>query len=258
MNPKQQTLNDETLYRMVDNQLDESSYREALRLAEEKPEGWREIALAFLENQALENDLDGIQLDTSLIESSLHESSLPESHLASSPAERVIHPDSEPNVDDAESKPPARPFSLEQSIATRKRQQVWIAFAGLAACFLITISTIAYLQKQPAHSGTDGSFVEAGQSGQTPSDDSGFIQLVGNRDGESVRAPVIDHTQFDPELAKNDFQQLTPQIQAMLDQTGLKANERTHVVPIRDKAGNQIILPLKEIELLPKQWEDYQ
>ena len=59
-------LSDALLDRLVDNELSEEEYRRVLALVSSKPDGWRQLAMAFLESQALEKELanlQGISLD---------------------------------------------------------------------------------------------------------------------------------------------------------------------------------------------------
>ncbi len=51
------------LDRLVDGQLDDGEYRELLRHIDDDPDGWRQCALAFLQHQALQRELNELSSD---------------------------------------------------------------------------------------------------------------------------------------------------------------------------------------------------
>ncbi len=51
------------LDRLVDGQLNHAEYRELLRQIEKDPDGWRQCALAFLQHQALQQELQALSTD---------------------------------------------------------------------------------------------------------------------------------------------------------------------------------------------------
>lgn len=58
--PHKIIVSDATLYRLVDGQMESDEYRQTLLALDQANDGWRRCAMAFLENQALEQELSKI------------------------------------------------------------------------------------------------------------------------------------------------------------------------------------------------------
>lgn len=276
-------LDELVLDRLVDNDLNPEEYKAVLKLVEEKPDGWRRLALAFLESQALENELSGLRLDDSYVGSgvadaldlSVHaNASIPATEVESGQHSTLKSPVVEKLV--ADERPTAQvkvgPLIAnpgpKSELQSNRRGSTFLrmtkqAIPAIAACLVIAaIATVYVREMRNQRNGLENvvTLPSSVNSKQNPSDDpnQNYIQLVGNNDGESMRAPVYDHETFDQKEAAAGFAKFTPRLREVLTSSGLNANERTHVMPIKDSEGNKIILPIKEFKLTPTKWEGYQ
>lgn len=57
-------VTDAELYRLVDGQLNDQEYRRILLLIAQSPGGWQRCAVAFLENQAMERELESLDFES--------------------------------------------------------------------------------------------------------------------------------------------------------------------------------------------------
>lgn len=278
-------LDELVLDRLVDNDLSEEEYREVLRLVEQKPNGWQKLALAFLESQALENDLNALQWNGGA------DSDATGAHfLALDPASQansvfdadVGDPSSNNDVQNNEAqnaqgnKAPSveqlssssqkedtqesnTPKSNPQSIRSNLWNNFRIAFPAIAACFAIAF--IAGLYVRELQEKSKPRIVNAGEWSQ-PADgnnsDNNYLEVVSNENSDRVKTPVLSHNQFDPASFRQKINSLKPKLQQVVNQSGFRANEKNHMVPIEDRSGNRMIVPLKEIQLSPNKFEDFQ
>lgn len=300
------------LDRLVDNDLNPEEYKAVLKLVEEKPDGWRRLALAFLESQALENELSELRLDDSYLSGGFSEATevsdameISEAmeisgaievsgaiafpiHDAAAVSDREVadlgaedgqyHKLKQTSLVDALSvEGPAVQDQHGQVVAnhrakneleSNRRGSTFLrmtkqAIPAIAACLVIVVIATIYVREMRNQRDRMENVVtlpSTVNSKQDPSDgrNQNYIQLVGNNDGESMRAPVYDHDTFDQKEAAAGFAKFTPRLREVLTSSGLNANERTHVMPIKDSEGNKIILPIKEFKLTPSKWEGYQ
>lgn len=281
---KDDELDQLVLDRLVDNDLSDVEYRKVLRLVEEKPDGWRKLAIAFLESQALEKELSALHLNSDPMAAepaspwNAHQPTPPQT--SPSPAEPLSQQTeraaketqaTRPSGEAAGNRPSRKSASgFEKSAAPGQSvepvsdswwtRRLRAALPAIAACIAIVFVAGLYLRelqndKQRLSIGGDNLGRSSGDNSVV---DPEYIELVSNNQADRVRAPVYKHEVFDPATFADSLDHLTPRIQQAVNRPGWKANERTHMMPIRDGTGNQIILPLKEIKLTPSSFEDYQ
>jgi len=280
-------LDELVLDRLVDNDLSPEEYKAVLNLVEEKPDGWRMLALAFLESQAFENDLSEMRLDESHLssghpaatETSVANEAPISDHANHSVAKDQSHPIKQSTegragfIDAADAQDQTKKGLVKRSVENgsnfhgndssafwRGTKQV---IPAIVACLVIAFIATIYVREMQNQRGRFDNVVSIPpELNNDLNSDNGrnqnYIQLVGNNDGESMRAPVYDHDTFDQKEAAESFAKFTPRLREVLTSSGLTANERTHVMPIKDRAGNKIILPIKEFKLTPTKWEGYQ
>ena len=279
-------LDELVLDRLVDNDLNPEEYKAVLKLVEEKPDGWRRLAIAFLESQALENELSGLRLDDSYVGSGVADAmglpvhadaaipDFPATEVEGGQDNTLKQPAVEKSVSDERptAQVPGGPLTTnrgpERELQTNRRGSTFLrmtkqAIPAIAACLVIAAIATVYVREMRDQRNDLENVVtlpSSVNSKQNSSDDpnQNYIQLVGNNDGESMRAPVYDHETFDQKEAAAGFAKFTPRLREVLTSSGLNANERTHVMPIKDSEGNKIILPIKEFKLTPTKWEGYQ
>lgn len=265
-------LDELVLDRLVDNDLSPEEYKAVLLLVEEKPDGWRMLALAFLESQAFENDLSEMRLDESPL-SGGHPATTEASLSNKAPQTRQATQESAGLMDAVDVLDQTKQARVKQSVANgnpfdkndssgfwRGTKQV---IPAIAACLVIALIATLYVRELQNQRGRSDNVVSIppelnNDLNSNDGRNQNYIQLVGNNDGESMRAPVYDHDKFDQKEAAEGFARFTPRLREVLTSSGLNANERTHVMPIKDRDGNKIILPIKEFKLTPTQWEGYQ
>lgn len=249
-------LDPSLLDRLVDDELTAAEYRQVLRLIEDKPDGWRQLALAFLESQAWNKDLAALHpgTDSSPVPpATLTLGNLPGSHSLRSE-------DAAKSGTSATKKKPVVDSPASESTSPLPngfRMRFAHALPAIAACFAILFAAGLYLREiQNNGSGrvSSAESLTAGDSAVPPE----YIELVSNDSAARVQTPVFSHQKFDPREHANDVNRLTPELRQVVEQSGWQANEKNHLVPIKDPTGNKIIVPLKEIQLAPRKFEDYQ
>ncbi|MEE2640201.1 MAG: hypothetical protein VX768_06205 [Planctomycetota bacterium] len=242
-------LDELLLDRLVDNDLSDDEYRQVLSWVEEKPDGWRQLALAFLESQALEKELSSLQCEMEFRSESKWRTDR-ESQL--SPAEEDVLRPAKPRVDKGPQGSPGG-SSFRRS------------FPAIAACFTIAFVSVVYFwEGGDPRRGEEAGLPRDGVATQEAPQVGGeavkpdYLELVSSNRDDRIRTPVYDHQEFDPSVLSREMDDLRPRLQNVVNQPGWKADEQTHVIPVRDRLGNKIILPLKEIQLTPNLYEDYQ
>ena len=139
-----------------------------------------------------------------------------------------------------------------------------VALPAIAARFAIAF--VAGLYVREMQDKNDPRTVDVGGIGQD--NQSGevsprYLELVSNGNNgtgvdERIKTPVMNHTNFDPTSFARNVNDLKPKLQQVVNQSGLHANEKTHMVPVEDHSGNKMIVPLTEIKLSPSKFEDFQ
>ena len=290
-------LDELILDRLVDNDLSEEEYREVLRLVEQKPNGWQKLALAFLESQALENDLNALQWNAGADSDATgaHFLALDPASQASRVFNTGADPSSNTDVQNNEVQNNAGPNAQgneESTVQQRSstcakentdtcakenteefvtstsnpqsiRSNLWnnfrIAFPAIAACFAIAF--IAGLYVRELQEKSKPRIVNVGewdQSADGNRSDNNYLEVVSNENSDRIKTPVLSHNQFDPASFRQNIDSLKPKLQQVVNQSGFRANEKNHMVPIEDRSGNRMIVPLKEIQLSPNKFEDFQ
>lgn len=244
---------DETvLDRLVDNELSREEYRHVLTLLEEKPEGWRKLALAFLESQALTRELDALQLYNEPAAGTGTEARNDDPaisvHIADTGNDDCPSPTRTHSALAQPSGPePRRPFGFRSFIP------------AVAASVALVLVGFLYWHEIGGFR-NQGSFKNGfGNSGNGNGTvvDPDYIELVSNH-SDRIRTPVVNHQEFDPEKLAREMEQLKPSLQKVVSGSGWQADEQARVVPVQDKTGNRIIVPLSEIKLTRGNREEYQ
>ena len=243
---KSDELDQLILDRLVDNDLSDQEYREVLRLVEEKPDGWRKLALAFLESQAFENELSELNQFPALVETEFTQQETTQnnsSQLSSNRDGKANH----------STKPPSPVSRVERDSGFWK--SVRGAIPALAACLAIAFAVGLYVReiqnRNQLKTADSGDFVGSDT-------DPDYIELVSNDPDGRVQTPVYNHQNFDAGDYAQDVKALKPRLQEVVNRSGWNADERTHMVPIKDRTGNRIIVPLNEIKLTPNSFDKYQ
>ena len=249
-------LNEWVLDELVSGTLDQQDYREVLLALEERPEMWRQCALAFLEAQALRKELVGLAQEGPLGAAPICE--LPEGKPAESRMELDLR--SSESVD---------------GLGAWKRP-VAGQFAALAALVLLSFGIGWMLAGQSGNGIVANGIVQSGDlTAAAPSDDSPSNTLV-RHDSDSRQTTV----ELDPGLesraggvddsiwATGDSQmhwanfvddgalaidRKIPEPLRRLQQQGMiEIESEEAVVPVKLEDGSINLVPVQELRLKPK------
>ncbi len=235
--PEEESL---LLDRLVDGELDGDEYRQAITMLDNQPGGWRKCALAFLEAQALEVELGAVRRENTI--------------------------------------------SVPQHQPTPRRRQVpWLAtLLAVAASFALAFALGTMWQTwwtsangenpivvhEPPGTSDRPSLVEspkvvhqpnrpkAGPDGEDEGDlPYGNITLVvgGNgADGQEIEVPIYTLDQLDSRaLLADDFDVPRDVQQALLRMGREVRHHDWQLVPIELEDGSGVLIPMKQVEIVP-------
>jgi len=257
MNPIEERIHDDDVRfdRLVDGELTDAQRRELLSRLDDEPGGWRQCALAFLEAQALGEDLGAIARD------------------AASASDR---PQS----------------STTGSFWTRGHGGTLVA---MAASFLVALTAVLAWQQirhgpVPAAPGSaqladnlpggaDPSFDSAapGPTAPAPAADprmlarqanpddvpaaadqspqpaeepfGGAWQLVSDGDADTVRLPVVERERLDDGWLQRVPSAVPEHVREALERTGHRVYLRRELVPMQTEDGRQLVVPVDQVEI---------
>jgi hypothetical protein len=234
------------LDRLVDGELSEPQRRELLAALDEQPDGWRQCALAFLEAQSWQDDLQAIAHPA------------PASPTGPQPASNT-GPQPALNV---------RPQSWWRAASLGMLAAL---AASVMLCFALGMSTGRWLDRPGRESRVSGRgseglpLVAAGARVERPADPAAsatddLLTLVlaeGRDDAVPVQVPIVK----DPALVA-DWLNAPPPLPADLRQTlellGGRVREHRQLMPVRMGDGREVVVPVNRIDLQPVNLKDYQ
>ncbi|MBM4001462.1 MAG: hypothetical protein FJ297_18330 [Planctomycetes bacterium] len=245
-------LDDQTLQRLVDGELTAEQYRTVLERIDDEPRQWRDVALAFLEDQALGRDLRPIPCDARL--------------GVDAPTAR--RPDGRP---DAGSRLASATFH-------------WLTIAaGLVAAFLGGYSW----NTMPSSHGPMGVDAErAGHSDRIARNSSGlesgaglvstddpaanevdpeFVTLVVSEPGRSeprrVRVPIFPIEQAQARWDSGDGDSgdgnfgdgspVPPDVREVLERIGSRVTREQYWMPTTLPDGRDVVIPIDQVDITP-------
>ncbi len=203
------------LDRLVDGELSREEYQQALRTLSDQPGGWRQCALAFLESQAWRQSLEAFTGKSS-------ESGGGMSSRWDAVATAV------------ESPRPDRDAVVRKMASDRKEVRPrgpMLSWLGLAASVLLAFAlgrTSEFGGGAPSTHRPAPSVVRHGGGGNRPLD----AQLV--QDGFWNGRPAV-----------------SPEVRDALGRLGTKVYQKNGYIPATTPDGQQVLLPVEEIQLVP-------
>lgn len=245
----------ELIDKLVDGELREDDYRNVLQIIDQKPEGWRDCALAFLEAQALQKELG------TLLENSEFEEELVSALGA--------HQDDATNQSFYDSEIPPSKFSGDTDFAqdeytversARTRELIFNVFLPAAAASLVlglSIGLFFFVGK----TGTDGE--HAALPSKDPDEkrelDSPELTLVvnqGSKDNE-VELPVYSANKLDPSIYKKNGG-VSSELVNYLRGKGFELDRQRQVLPMATEKGQQFLLPVEKLNIVPRNQKRFQ
>jgi hypothetical protein len=245
-------LHDEAVFdRLVDGELSREETRSLLRSLDERPDGWRRCALAFLEAQAWSRELRAVQQEAAAGPLTRCQSEAGLRHAAAASAV-------------------GRRWPLYLAIAAS-----FLLMFGLGVAFRGGLSWMGEGRQEPPMVRRDqrtappNAFANGGESVPPSSpieslrpQPGGHVRLVMDRgDGsvsESVELPVVELSPQNAWLLSGQGLAIPPEVRRDLQRQGRQLQQRRHVVPVRTQDGRQIVIPVQQWELTPVGGQRYQ
>lgn len=208
-------VDDRLLDRLVDGELSREEYQQALKTLSDQPGGWRQCALAFLESQAWRKSLGVLT----------GEGSEPDA-AASRPRDAAAAVAASPR--------PGRDAVVRGTAAdltTVRHRGPMLSWLGLAASVLLAFAlgrTSDFRGGAPSIHSPAPSVVQHGGGGNRPLD----AQLV--QGGFWNGRPAV-----------------SPEIRDVLGRLGTKVYQRNGYISATTPDGQQVLLPVEEVQLFP-------
>ncbi|MGC3971451.1 MAG: hypothetical protein QM775_30160 [Pirellulales bacterium] len=231
MNEEHLTPEDQMLLdRLVDGELSETERREVLLRLEHSPDGWRRCALAFLEAQAWRGEAKAFVSEPTV------------------PAPRYL----------------AVPGSVHRADAgARRGMKIWLPLAT-AAGFLLAVGYFNWFSAAPGVDPTDPQNLRQLAKDRSPSmqvgpstdgGNPGNLQLVvapgPGGDGRVVEVPLVNDDRMQETLFGPMPQQISPEVERLLQQSGNQVVRERRLVPIQLPDGRRVIVPMEQVEIRP-------
>jgi hypothetical protein len=228
--------------RLVDGELNQEEYRQLLSSLDERPAGWKQRALAFLEAQALGHELGGYEQG----------------------GQRAASDGPSPADDKALTLPDSRSGGAQLS--------PW-GIAGIAASFLAVLG-IGLWSNQGPGGGVNGGGVatQAGllsgfRLGRAPTPASPAFELAGTEcqrhlvnkvtlvvEGPNEKQQLIDLPVVEAEGDPMEYLALDSavpsEVREALQRSGHQLQRRRQYIPVRLQDGRQMVLPIEEVEIV--------
>lgn len=225
------TVDDEMLERLVDGQLSGDRYRAVLRALDESSDGWRKCAIAFLQEQALTQELRSLSHSGFRLNS---EAPATESGRGmSSESPRLAQPE------------------IVQSHGSMWRLAGILNALSLAACLLVAF-TVGWFGAGMRDSRSDG----IGSRGGSPAHMANMASSPGESgSGQSRLDPtIVDTTRFvlDSQEAFVPIDRRVPQQLLELERLGMVQIETIDgIVPFKLEDGRAAVIPVQNFRVKP-------
>ena len=252
MNTSNHNLNPQ-FDRLVDGELTPAEYRELLSSLDDEPDGWRRCAMAFLEAQALGQDLSALRRPA----------------IAPARAEATA----------ASTNDPAPPVQLPPDQTGQWSQRTWqgLYFATLAASLALAFYVGSWTSDwggpmiadhAPAPSVEADSASEAAPVGSPrrvepgslarSAAPAGNVQLVvdGAETDQPINVPVYSSEQAD-QWHRAARPVLPPQVIEQLQRSGHEVNHQQQYIVVDTDDGKQVLFPVDNYQISPPRRQAY-
>jgi hypothetical protein len=214
-------MNDGSLDRLVDGELSLHEQRELLGQLDDEPNGWRRLALAFIEAQAWRNEFPA-----------LAESNSQPASRRDSQASRRVH------------------SGGPRALAAPRSRLIAIA-AGLALAF-----GLGLIVRGPATGRVPAGGVVTPQPSPSQLSPSQLSpsrplerELVSFGDGQTVDLPIVEAAQVSPDWVRSRPNLVPPPVRHELELSGHRIEQRRVFLPLVLENGQPAIVPIDEAEV---------
>ena len=218
-------LDDDRFDRLVDGELDATEYEQLLASLDDHPDGWRQLALTFLEGQALFNELGAIRQDV---------------EVSTSPAVRPGR---------------LRWLPLTLAAAASFSLAFWLGLAWKSSTDEAgppQIAGTANSAAEPLNPMDDRQVTE--QPATSTSGPWGRVTLVMDRDdgsSEEIEVPVYRWGDTRPGPAFANSMTIPIELRNALQRAGYQVRRDVRWTPVDIDGGNRVFVPLGEVEITP-------
>jgi hypothetical protein len=231
--------------RLVDGELTPEEYRTLLATLDDEPSGWRRCALAFLENQALGSELEGV---------------------------RTSRDFEDPETGGSTSQPDGRgDLTPPRRSSPRDLQSVLAIAASFLLAFALGVAAPQFFSGPPQDGNVAGNLNTqqplaanadlnpgGGSRHQTfrpPGNEIGNLRLVmdgaGDESSQAGRVPVYEIEGGLEQFLQEDRPTLAPELVQMLEQRGHSVQRQKQYIPVQLDDGRQIIVPFEGYQITP-------
>lgn len=204
-------MNDLQLDRLVDSELSLHEQRELLGQLDDVPNGWRRLALAFVEAQAWRSELPA---------------------LATSPSK----PASRRDFQASRGVHPGGPMAL-----TAPRSRLIAIAAGLALAF-----GLGLIIRGPAPARVPAGGVVSPQSSPSRPLERELVRFA---DGQTIDLPIVEAAQVSPDWVRSRPNLVPPSVRHELELSGLRIEQRRVFLPLILQDGQPAVVPIDEAEV---------
>jgi hypothetical protein len=246
------------LDRMVDGEIDDRQQREVLARLDDEPDGWRRLALAFVEAQVWRNELR--------CEADAH-------GAASSPVASSPTASSPTGIAAPLPVTVPRGPSIQRPDVPRWNRALAIA-ASILVAFTLGLVSRGYWPRGGIENGIrpssgdqgalfDGELAEGAQIGEMTAaplaagDGRGrasahgqpTIRLAVQGRESSIDLPLVDAADVDPRWLNSPPTAVPRHVQTALERTGYRVQQQRQIVPIDLEDGRKVFVPVDQIEV---------
>lgn len=235
-----------TVARAVDGALGRDELKQLLQSCEQAPTRWKQLAMAFLEERALQNDLASLRLQGTLFPARENVSTLPnatEGEVASVVPSRGN-----------KAWPMIRQVIAALSIATALLMAFWVGRNGNPSNSTQNLplapSQISKSIAVPAASETDQANSELELSAYPQLAGNMVVELAGKSgQSEQVVLPVIYANPSDQQQLAERSLALPQELETQIRQTGYSISKRQNLVPVTLDNGESAVIPVAQYQL---------
>jgi hypothetical protein len=219
------------LERLVDGELTDAEYRRLLAHLDQRPDGWRRCAMAFLEDQAWGRELSGArrQLDEPVVKAS------PKSRIRSAW-----------NFGGILAMACAASFLLAYFVATSVMQ-----FQNSRVVPTSDLLTNA------APRGKSAPGQSAASNLENVNPPLGAYEIAGDGSSNQIQMPILAADDPRARLLMNEHASMPLEVMRDLQQSGYQVN-RQRQWAVGEDAGNSVMVPIEELEIIPISGRSFQ
>lgn len=249
------SISNETMDRLVDGELSRESYREVIARLDEEPDGWKRVAIGFLEAQAFAQELRSFCTEGQ------------GTGAANPPQPTLTVPVETKTISQSVQKTFEELEQNDQSVSNQIRPN-WINWplgllSSAAAVGIVIVSSMYYQSDSDFALSPNSPAINKFENGLSSNTDQaefndadGHIQFVANSTGahtKPVDVPVYSADRYRP-LHSSEVDQVVSQ----LEKNGRPVRRERQVVPVRSHNNQTIWVPIEQVDIGRADFADYQ